>query len=305
MTSADAALDVVTSIGAAHVLHRLVLGVECVDAVTERRVRTDLVIGRELDPRRLPPGHDPQWPCVSLLRKGTGRGQLLYDATTPTRTLPVPPAPAGPPVARLRLVDPWRRFVARRLDATLWTLADVLAAEAAPPTVPAAARLLRPRLWPGAAAQLPPGVTAIRGVVQSAGQPVRWARLTAVRPTGGPAPDVVGHGHADERGEFVVVITDTGTLPPPPPESLQIDLQVMAPDPASAPSADPDDPYADLVVEAVSRASNPPLPAELDNDVLRGTSSPLGYVANTAAVPTMTVPLGAEFFVTAPIPFAP
>lgn len=167
--TADPALVVDTSIGAANVLHRLVLGVECLDAVTEQRVRTDLAIGRELDPRRLPPSHDPQWPCVSLLRKGTGRGQLLYDATTPTRTLPVSPAPAGPPVARLRLVDPWRRFVARRFDATLWTLADVLAAEAAPPTVPAVARLLRPWLWPGTAAQLPPGVTAIRGVVHSGG----------------------------------------------------------------------------------------------------------------------------------------
>ncbi len=303
--SVDPVLVVDTSIGAANVLHRLVLGVECVDAVTGQRVRTDLAIGRELDPRRLSPDHDPQWPCVSLLRRGTGRGRLLYDATTPTRTLAVPPAPAGPPVARLRLVHPWRRFVARRLDATLWTLADVIAAEGAPPTVPAAARLLRPWLWPGAAAQLPPGLTAIRGVVQSAGLAVRWARLTALRPTGGPVPDVVGHGHTDERGEFVVVITDTGTLPPPPPASLQIDLQVIAPDPATTPAVDPDDAYADLVVEAVGRASNPPLPAELVNDVLRGTASPPGYVGNTAAVPTLTVPVGAEFFVTAPIPFTP
>ncbi|HYN56460.1 MAG TPA: hypothetical protein VES03_04590 [Motilibacterales bacterium] len=303
--SADPALVVGTSIGVANVLHRLVLGVECLDAVTEQRVRTDLAIGRELDHRRLPPNHDPQWPCVPLLRRGTGRGQLLYDATTPTRSLLVPPAPPGPPVARLRLVDPWRRFVARRLDATLWTLIDVVAAEAALPTVRAAARQLRPWLWPGTAARLPQGMTAIRGAVQSGTQPVRWARLTALRPTGGPIPDVVGHGHSDDRGEFVVVIVDTGTLPPPPPKSLQIDLLVIAPDPATAPSVDPDDAYADLVVETVGRASNPPLPAELDNDVLRGTATPPGYVANTAAVPTLTVPVGAELFVPEPIPFAP
>jgi hypothetical protein len=303
--SADPALTTDTSIGAANVLHRLVLGVECLDAVTERRVRTDLAIGRELDPRRLPPGHDPQWPCISLQRRGIGRGQLRYDATTPTRTLAVPPAPPGPPAVRLRLVDPWRRFVPRRFEVTLWALADVLAAEAAPPTVPAAARLLRPWLWPGTAAQLPAGTTAIRGVVSAGTQPVRWARITALRPTGGPLPDIVGHGHTDERGEFVVVITDTGTLPPPPPESLQIDLQVVAPDPATAPPVDRDDAYADLVVETVGRASNPPLPAELDNDVLRGTATPPGYVANTAAVPTLTVPVGAELLATAPIPFAP
>lgn len=100
------------------------------------------------------------------------------------------------------------------------------------------------------------------------------------------------------------MITDTGSLPPPPPESLQIDLQVIALDPATAPPVDPHDAYADLVVEAVGRPSNPPLPAELDNDVLRGTATPPGYVANTEAVPTLTVPVGAELFVTAPIPFA-
>lgn len=283
-------IDVIdTVVGPAQVLHRLALAVECLDATTGLRTRTDVTVGREVDPRLLPRGQTLGWPCLPLERKGIGRSQLRFGATTPVTT----------PV-RLRLVDPARRFVARRFDLPLWRLPDVLAAEAAPPTVPAASRLLRPWLWPGPGAILPRGSTVVRGVVRSAAGPVRWARLTAVRPADGP----VGHGHADDRGEFLLVITDTGALPPPAPSTLDIDLVVTAPGPA-APPADPVDRYADLVVEPLARSSNPPLPAELDNAVLRGTATPPGHVSNTAVVPTLTVPVGAELTLTTAIPFAP
>lgn len=276
-----------TAVGPAQVLHRLALGVECLDAVTGRRVRTEVAVGREVDPRLLARVHDPSWPCVGLEPKGTGRAQLRLDASTPT-------------AVRLRLVDPLRRFVPRRFDLPLWTLPEIVAAEASPHDVPARARLLRPWLWPGSGAALPQGATVIRGTVRSAGTPVRWARLTAVRPADG----AVGNGHADERGEFLVVITDTGSLPPPAPSTLAIDLVVTAPDPATPTPVDTDDRYADLVVEPVARPSNPPLPGELDNPLLRGTATPPGYVPNTAAVPTLTVPVGAALTLTAAIPFA-
>ncbi len=282
-------VDVVdTVVGQATVLHRLALGVECVDAVTGRRVRTEVDVGREVDPRRLPPGSDPRWPCLSLERRGIGRSQLRFDHTTPTGV-------------RLRLVDPRRRFSARRFDLPLWTLAEILAAEASPTVVPAAARVLRPWLWPAAAAGLPRGATVVRGTVRTGDEPVRWARLTAVRPGDGP----VGHGHADERGEFVLLVTGTGSLPPPAPSTLAIDLVVTAPDPATAPDADDTDPHADLVVEPLARPSNPPLPAELDNAVLRGTATPPGYVPNTATVPRLSVPVGGELTLIAPVPFTP
>jgi hypothetical protein len=128
---------------------------------------------------------------------------------------------------------------------------------------------------------------------------VRWARLTAVRPADGP----VGHGHADERGEFLVVVGDMGSLAPPAPSTLSLDLVVTAPDPATA-VVDAEDRYADLVVEALVRPSNPPLPGELDNAVLRGTATPAGHVANTAVVPTLTVPVGEPLTLTTAIPFA-
>ena len=275
-----------TAVGPAPVLHRLALGVECLDAVTERPVRTDVAVGREVDPRLLAADHDPEWPCLRLESKRIGRSRIRFDHATPTSV-------------RLRLVDPQRRFVPRRFDLPLWTLPEILAAEAAPPDVPGRARLLRPWLWPASGAVLPRGMTVIRGVVRSAGGPVRWARLTAVRPADGP----IGHGHADERGEFLVVVGDMGSLAPPAPSTLSVDLVVTAPDPATA-VVDPEDTYADLVVEALARPSNPPLPGELDNAVLRGTATPAGHVANTAVVPTLTVPVGEPLTLTTAIPFA-
>jgi hypothetical protein len=290
----DPTSTVDTVVGPANVLHRLALAVDCVDASTGRRVRTGVAAGREVDRRLLPPGFDRGWPCVPLSSAGLGRSLVRYDHTTP-----------GTTPLRLRLVDPDRRFVARRFDLSLWPLAAVLAAEAVPPTVPAASRMVRPWLWPGSAALLPRGTTVIRGVVHAGPEPVRWARLTALRPTGVAGPnDVVGHGHANERGEFVVIVTDSGTLPPPAPTSMPIDLVVIAPNPATAPEPDPLDRYADLVVEPLAHPSNPPLPAEVDNAVLRGTATPDGYVANTAAVPRLTVPVGGELTLTEPIPFA-
>ncbi len=274
-----------TVVGPAQVLHRLALGVECVDAVTARRIRTEVAMGREVDQRLLPRVFDAQWPCISLERKGIGRAQIRFDHTTPA-------------TVRLRLVDPLRRVVARRFDVPLWTLTEIRAGEAAPPVVAAASRVLRPWLWPGSAAGLPRGATAIRGTVRTGDTPVRWARLTAVRPGDGP----IGRGHADERGEFLILITDTGSLPPPAPSTLDVDLEVVAPDPATAP--DPLDRYADLLIEPLLRPANPPLPAELDNAVLRGTAVPAGYVPNTAVVPTLTVTVGGELTLTEAIPFA-
>ena len=183
----DPALVIDTAVGPANVLHRLALGVECLDAVTGRLVRTGVLVGREMDPLLLPRIHDPEWPCFSLPGKGVGRSYLRFDHTIPVHT-----------PLRLRLVDPSRRFVPRRLELPLWTLAEILAAEAAPPVVPAASRLLRPWLWPGSAALLPSGMTVIRGTIRTGAAPVRWARLTAVR----HGDVTVGHGHADERGEF-------------------------------------------------------------------------------------------------------
>ena len=278
-----------TSVGPADVLHRLALGVECLDAVTGLRLRAEVRAGRELDPRLLAAGSDPGWPCRSLERKGTARFQLLLDDAAPSSLV-------------LRLVDPARRVVARRLELPLWTLDEVRGAERTPPTVPTTSRIVRPWLWPGAAADLPRGATVVRGRVETAGRPVPWARVTAVSPGDGP----VGYAHADDRGEFVLLLTGTGMLPPPPPSSLTVRLEVLArPLPAEVPDADPEtDPLDGLVAESLARPSNPPAPAELDNPTLRGRAAPPGHLPSTATAPEVDVPLGAELVLAAPIPFA-
>lgn len=285
MTGAASVID--TAVGAATVLHRLALAVECVDAIREALVQTDVRVGREVSPRLLGPNSDPAWPCLDLGRKGSARALLRFEQRPPTKL-------------RLRLDDPWRRIVPRRFDLPLWSLAEIEAAEQAPPVVPGASLLFRPWLLPGSAARLSRGMTAVRGRVIHGDAPVRWPRVTAR----GPGNQPVGWAHGDERGEFLLVVVGTGYLPPPPPSELPIDLVVTAPDPAGAVADDPPDPLADLVVEAIARTSSPPLPGELENDLLRGRSMPTGYVASTAVVPTIRIPVGTELTLTAAIPFA-
>jgi hypothetical protein len=183
----------------------------------------------------------------------------------------------------------------------LWTLTEVVTAEGTPPVVPAASRTLRMSVFPGSAGSVPRGATVIRGRVElGTGKPVRWARIRAER-----AGDVtIAHAHADDRGEFVLVLTDTGTLPPPAPSELDVDLFVTAPDPAALPAATALDPLADLVQESLTRPANPPADPSPDAGVLNGTAVPAGYVANTAVVPTLTVPTGSQLSLPEPIPFS-
>ena len=233
----------------------------------------------------LPRDHDRDWPCLDLNAPGTARALLQLDGRTPTRL-------------RLRIVDPRRRYVARRFDLSLWTLPEILAADAQGVPVPGRSRLLRPWLLPGSGATLSRGLTTLRGVVHDdQGMPVRWARLTAF----GPGQVPVGWAHADDRGEFVLVVEDTGTLPPPAPSALRVRLVVRAARPATA--VDPDDPYADLVVEPIPRSASPPGPGDVDNDVLRGRAVPQGYVASTAVQPPIDAPVGQELALAAPVRF--
>lgn len=287
MTAGLGTID--TSIGQADVLHRLLLAIECVDAVLRRRSDAAVRIGRELAAPLLPAGYDPDWPCLELTGTAPGRAVIRFDHRTPVHTDLV-----------IRIIDPTRRFVARRLRVPPWQLTEIVAAEQNPPVVPAGSRLLRPWLSPGAGYRTPRAVTSIRGRVTRNGEPVRWARVTAM----GPGNQPVGWAHADERGEFLLVIDGTGTLPPPAPNDLPVDLLVVAPDPAQLPAVPGPDRYADLVVEALARSTNPPGPQDLDSDVLRGRAMPPGYLASTAVVPTLSVPVGHELALTTDIPFA-
>jgi hypothetical protein len=279
-----------TAVGTADVLHRLLLAVECQDVVLQRRISGSIRIGRELPAALLPRGYDPSWPCQDLTGRGPGRAVSCFDYRTPIHTDLV-----------IRIADPSRQFVARRLELPPWQLTELLAAELNPPVVPAESRLLRPWLAPGSGYRLPRGSTSIRGRVTRADRsPARWARLTAL----GPGNQLVGWTQADDRGEFLLMIDSAGTLPPPAPSTLPVDLVVTAASPAPLPP-DPDtDQFADLVIEQLTRSASPPAPQDLDSDLLRGRAMPAGYQANTAVLPQLSVAIGAELTLTTDIPFA-
>lgn len=226
-----------TVVGPAQVLHRLALGVEPVDAILNRRADEPVLVGREVDPRR---GGTPRYPLVALAASGPGRYRLDRSVPLPVRI-------------RLRVDDPSRRFVPRRFDVALWLPAETDGVDATPTTgtlVPVASRLLRPWLLPGAAAQPSAGATVIRGrvvrTVAGQAEPVRWARIRAAT---GDEDTLVGWTHGDERGEFLLVVTGTGTQSAPD-STMDVRLRVVAP-PRPAGPPDPKDRLADLVVEAV------------------------------------------------------
>lgn len=246
--------------------HRLALGVEALDAGTRALVGSGLTAVRE-----------------------TPRGQLALDSDNTGRFKLRHGPDVGDSVV-LRLDDPNRRYVPRRFSVPLWTLAEVLPIDQDPPTgpyIPVASRLLRPWLLPGSAYRATRGTTAIRGrVVRDGGQPARWARVNAL----GSKGELLGWTHCDDRGEFLLLISTTGALPPPAPNTLDVDLVVTAP--ATATTPDPADRLADLVAEAVTRSSAPPTPSDLDNDLLRGLAVPPGYRGSTTPRPHLTVSVG-------------
>ena len=281
--AALAAMTLQTMVEHADVLHRLALAVDCQDTVTHHRVATDVRIGREVPQEVLRRDHDRAWPCWDLIAKAAGRAMIMLDLHAPT-------------MVRLRIADTRRRYVARRFDLPLWTLKEILDAESAGSPVPAASRLLRPWLLPGPASALSRGTTIVRGRVVRGTDPVRWPRITAR----GPGQQAIGWAHGDERGEFVLVIEDTGTLPPPAPTQLPVQLYMTARIPSTP---NPSDPYADLTIEPLPRSAVPPGPDDLDNNVLRGRKTPADHVPSTTVPPPISVPVGQELLLASPLRF--
>lgn len=284
-------MTIETAIGPAGVLHQLALGVECFDAVSGSALRTPVRVGRQVPARlqhgtkRLDPPKAPHdtWPCAELERSAPGRFRLRYG-----------PSVRG--VVVLRVDDPSRCYVPRRFSVHLWPIAAVNALPSAGPYIPVLSRVLRVWLSPGPAQQFPRGTTLVRGRVSRQGAPVRWARVTATGPNG----KVAGRAHADDRGEFLLAVTDADQNPLQ--DSVALDLVATAPKvPAPLDLADR---VADLPVEIIARSVVPPVPGNLDNPLLRGISPPPGYVPSALAVHAV-VPMGTEFKLAADVPFSP
>ncbi|SEI83008.1 hypothetical protein [Demequina mangrovi] len=253
------------------VLHRLALGVMVHDAITSGPANAPLRVGWEAPPRLLPRRTDRTWPCLDLERLGTGRYRLRADRL-------------WPPSLTVRLDDPSRRYVSRRLEVPLWTLAEVRAQD-----VDVRARTLHVWLWPGAAYPLPPGSTALRGRIVHGEDPVRWARLTAI-----DANDVVlGRAHVDDRGEFVLRVSTAGQNPLS--NDVKVPLSLFAP---PAPAALPP-------VEPVPRPPNPPQETDLDTELLRGRSAPAALVPSNPQPSPVDLHVGRTRALEAAIPFLP
>ncbi|MGW4095818.1 hypothetical protein [Mycobacterium sp. NPDC004974] len=272
-----------TAFGEARVLHRLALAVDCADAVTHSPLGTQVRIGAEVAPRLRTYPDDVTWPCADLLQHGLGRATRLHR----------PPMPAN---ITVRIADPTRRYVPRRLTTPLRTDADITASDnGTGPYIPVGSRELRPWLSPGSAYQMPRSTTAIRGRVMRGATAARWPRITAI----GPGGQAVGWAHGDDRGEFVLVIVSTGSLHPPAPSTLAVTLVVTAP--ANPPTVT-EDPLADLVVETVPQSQVPPVASDLNSPLLQGRTTPPGYI--TSATPTnVTVPVGITTQLPTAVPF--
>jgi hypothetical protein len=214
--------------------------------------------------------------AVGLDRAGTRRGSV--DRRTGGRFAVLFTGAVESPVD-VRIVDPLRHYVPRRISFPIDELAAVLAAEAADDDVPAARRTRTPALFPGAAYDVRATTTGLRGRVTRGGRPLRWARVVATIAGGG---HVVGRAHGDDRGEFLMPLAgdpdEIGTLT----LTFEIDVTVHAPDPAPAPGAS-DDPLWDLPVEVATAPGTP-------DAVSAGLVLPPSYTASAAR--TVALPVG-------------
>jgi len=189
----------------------------------------------------------------------------------------------------LRLFDPRRRFVARRLRVVVATEADVVAPETNParPPVPLVNRVVRPRMYPGAAYNVSESVTGLRGRVLRNGQPMRWVRIEArFRGTG----QVVGRAHGDDRGDFLLLIQWRGSLATPPVDPMPLAIRVYGP------TTPPVETYAfESQVDDLwgLPRETPVLPAPAGGDpIADGIAPPPGYQASTTGDISVDLPLG-------------
>ncbi len=258
MTGPFGAID--TAAGAVPVTHRLALVVEPFDAVA-RRGCPGVRAGREVVGRvrhrhrglRTPLADD-----IAVPLPGVGRFVVPHTGATAGRML-------------LRLDDPGARFVPRRFELPLWTLAEVTACDTGVGAfIPAIARTVRPWLLPAAGYPAPAGASALRLRVARGPNPVRWPRVEAF---GGPGSALLGWAHGDQHGQVLLVIPDVGLGGPPKEASVSVALRVHGPDPARAVPRVDGDALSDLPVETLPR----PYPAP-DHPVLRGLARPPGYV---------------------------
>jgi hypothetical protein len=270
------------------IVHRLLLGIEPVDAARRSRIGHPIEVAIEGPPF-------PPWPPQPAAELERYLRQLLDSRRTLSDTMARVPRHATCRHALLhrpdltdhvdvRLFDRGRRFVPRRLRIPLTPLSDPTD-PALLDAVPFAERVRRPSLFPGKAYDVSESATGIRGRVvrpdpldPAKELPVRWPRVRALI---GTSP--VGWAHGDQNGDFLLLLDSsavpavtlttplavnvTAYAPPAPPvpasallprvdEYWDLPLEVLA-----APGVTPDPTGAgDYVPTTYTAASTPPPP---------------------------------------------
>jgi len=230
-------------------VHRLALGIEPIDQGRGARVAHPLDVRIE--------GHRAAVVGARVSRRPSCLHALLYRPGLGTH-------------AEIRLSERARRFVPRRLRVPL----PDLGAGGDPPI---AHRTRRVSLFPGAAYDAAGTTTGLRGRVVRGGQPMRWARVVAVRPG---TNVVVGRAFGDDRGDFLLLLGSEampiGDLVNP----LPIEVTVFGPAVPLPPFPAADqahDPLWGLPLEEV------PAPG-LPDTVTTGETLPTGYSASVSQV---------------------
>ncbi len=248
-------------------VERLIIGIEPTDA--QRRMRIAHPIDVVLDRRSFSPVPS-SWETALGLSDPIGSRHPIPRHDSCRHALVFPPGMDSP--IAIRMFDRARRFVPRRISYPI--PADITVAS--PPS-----RVRRPALFPGAAYDVSPTATGIRGRVtwsQSTANevPARWVRVEAVI-----NGQIVGRAYGDDRGEFLLLLRSEagglGDLPAP----LIADVTVFGPPAPIAVS--PDDPFGDLPIET--------LLADPDT-ISPGESLPVGYASTAQSSRPVTFELG-------------
>ena len=259
---------------------RLALGIEPIDRARGMRATHGVQVALEGVPtpvaswRRI-----ERWQTVNdvlprMRRHPSGHFVLLYRKDLPTEVA-------------IRLFDPDRRFVPRRLRVRIPSEAAVEASETDPLLAPPLTwpRIFRPALYPGVNYPLTERSTGLRGRVVRGGTPMPWARIVA-RASG--TADVIARTHGDDRGEFVLVVPPPGdpTQAWARADPLRLDIVVFGPKIPAAPAA-LGDPLSNLPQEPAT----PPVVGVFDS-VQAGTALPPDYIETVTGVVPVRLPLG-------------
>jgi hypothetical protein len=231
------------------VVHRLAVGIEPRDALRDGRAGGSVHVTLESPSELL--GARP-------LAHAGGRWSIRY----------VPKLPAH---VDLRIDDPSRRFVPRRLRVPIVSLGKVITAESGDGAIPATQRTWRPVLFPGAAYPLVSSATGIRGRALQGGRPARWARIEATLPD---STEVLWRAHGDDRGEFLLTVGPDPAGLAELPDIMAIRVTAFGRNPApSEPEGGTTDGLWDMQIETVA----PPAAPATDDPVSLGVTLPQDY----------------------------